>query len=1397
MRTRNKRLLSLLLSAEIAAGSLLAVIPASAAAAAPGTPYNAGGVYDVTVPHIVINQYYGSGTSTGGAANYGFIELYNPTDSDVNLSTWSIQYADRGDTATGATGAWQKLDLTGTIKAHSSYLIRAAESTSPSTILEVAKKDIDFTKVSDSSLIPLQNKGMKLVLMSSQTLLDQTVDLNPFATKPAGYVDMLGTGSNDKTTDIDGYESAYPAGPAVGTGPVGTTGGTSKNMSLRRVHFADTDNNKNDFVQVIYGDMTVGDAGVATYGPRSGSDGAWGFTPPPPSPLVVTTASLPDAAISVAYTAAVVVSGGTTPYAFSATGLPAGLAIDAATGVISGTPAADAPATNQVEVTITDGASASISKSFTLNVNTPHLDTVSITRLGSFIAGAPNEEGGVAEIVKYNPDNHSFYSVNGSSDPATLDIVSLGSNGAPEQDAKQINIETTVADHIPNFVYGDFTSVDIDTMNDLVYAAIQEEDHMKNGVILVYDYDGNFVKSYEAGVQPDMIKVTKDGRYVLTADEGEPRLNGDDPEGSITIVDTVANTVKHVKFDDTSVIDDLVHLRGTVDDKGIITGPAASKEAAVYDFEPEYIALSEDETIAYASLQESNAIATIDIAQGKVTSVKGLGYKDLNDPANSLDLQNKDGAIKFENVPFKGMYMPDGIDTYTVGGQTYVFTANEGDGTEWPGRTSVSTIGAIKGNLAPGSAAAEFLASKTVNGKTPYDSVEVPSDMGPDGIYMYGGRSFSIWNADTLAQVYDSHNDFEKITAERLPAYFNSDHKEIAFDKRSTKKGPEPEYVKVGKVGNKAFAFVGLERISGIMTYDVTNPESPIFANYTNTRNFGTPVDPANPLQTDAGPEGIEFIPATASPTGLPLILVANEVGGTISVLQMNVTKVTLDKASLALWTGDAPQQVAATVAPVGGNAATVTWSSSNTAVATVDNAGRVTPVGAGNAIITAISADGFGIAEAAVTVSKSNGGPVVVIPTPPVTTQPDKPVVDGSNVTTEAKAVTDSTGRAAAAVTGSQIEDALSKLPAAGNVEIKAVADSKATQNTITLPATAVDKIADSSALNVVVDAGIARVAFDRTALSTVSKAATTGDVSVSVARVGASDVTANLPAGAQAAVAAAIGSHPVYQFTVTADGKNVADFAGGTASIQVPYTPSAGEDINAIVIYYIADNGDLVMLPKTSYDVVTGTLSFQVKHFSNYAVAHKKAMFTDVAASFAKDHITYLSARNIIQGTSATSFSPKANVTRADFALILARIAGVELEEVAAGNTFSDVSADAYYAKAVAWAATSGITSGVSGSTFAPTASITREQMATMIARFAEYNGYALPQSAEPVTFADASSISAYAVEAAAAVQQAGIIGGTTRGNEAGVYFAPKQAATREETAKMLAVLYQGMTK
>ncbi|CAI6037206.1 choice-of-anchor I family protein [Cohnella sp. JJ-181] len=1316
-------------------------VATAAAAVAAGTPCDAAGHYDVAVPHIVINQVYGAGlvAASDAWASHGFIELYNPTQAAVDLTGWSMQYADRGSNAkTGPTQAWEKLDLAGSIPAGGYYVIagKATGAATPAVDL-TGRADLTWDRY-------INNKGLKVALVNNKTLLTA---VNPFdigAThdKADGYVDMVGSGSNDSGSDIDGYETAYPSGD---------TQGTSKKKAIRRVGGADTDNNQTDFVQIDYSSSSLD---LAAVGPH---------LKPIAQPLGLKTSVLADAYAGSPYSATISVYGGTPPYTYTIEGMPEGLMLDAPKGKIVGIPKAAGQFTLLLSV---KDAVYPTSKAVTANValrinasttGAPFENGIQVTKLGGFVADKPNDDGGVAEIVKYNKDNGKFYLVDGAGDPPSLKIVELGDGANPKQTGE---VEVKELAETGGFVYGDLTSVDINTAAKRIAVSVQEADPMKPGKILTLDYDGKPLGSYVTGVQPDMIKSTSDGRYILTADEGEPRTTAGDPEGSITIVDTQTGAVSHVKFGDTSVIADDVHIRGAGDPAtGQITG-SGTKADAIRDLEPEYIALSSDEGTAYVTLQENNAVAAIDVDAGKVLWVKGLGLKDLAKPENRLDLV-KDGVIQLENAPFKGVYMPDGIASFQAGGKTYLVTGNEGDATEWDDRVTVSTVKSMRGSLDPDSAAAKFL-----GGTTRYDGVEVMSDMGHESLYLYGGRSFSIWDAETMKQVSDTGSDFERITAQRLPNNFNASNSssKTGVDERSGKKGPEPEDVKTALVGTKTLAFAGLERIGGVMTYDVTDPSHPLFLNYANTRDFTAGAG----VNTDSAPEGLEFIPAAANLTGYPLLLVANEVGGTVSVLKLNVSKVTLDRSALSLAAGGSSGSLTATATKADGSAATVAWTSSNPAVAAVDGQGRVTPLSAGTAVIAAVTADGYAKAEAVATVT-SSGGPYVP-PASPSPTPTPSPAPSGQ---------TETYGDVTVNVNGS-----------AAVIKLSGEAAGDASKAVVELPAEAVAKLTSGALKKLTVETGAASLSFDADAIAAIGAAAGAGALKLDIRKLSAADAAAGLPAGARDDLLAAVGDRPVIDLQLTAGGKSVHDFGGGRVKIALPYAKPAGEDASGIVVRYIADDGRIVTLPGGVYDAASGTLRFAVAHFSLYGIGYEARTFSDTAGSFAVGDIAYLAARGILDGVGQNAFAPKRNVTRADLAVMLARIADADLTAYQGKPTgFADVNGGDYFAGAVAWAADDGIVTGTGDGRFQPRAALTRADLAVMLVKFAAAQGIALPSGQPSAAFADAAAIPAYATQAVEAVQRAGIASGRPSAGGSGLAFAPKATATREELAKMLA--------
>lgn len=277
--------------------------------------------------------------------------------------------------------------------------------------------------------------------------------------------------------------------------------------------------------------------------------------------------------------------------------------------------------------------------------------------------------------------------------------------------------------------------------------------------------------------------------------------------------------------------------------------------------------------------------------EGPAASTNGLGIIHFNPyNNNALDPSDRDGGINLANWPVLGMYQPDGIASYQSNGNTYYVTANEGDARDYDFFSEEARIKddeyVLDETAFPEGA---FLKEDEQLGRL--GTTLVDGDLDGDGdydrIHVYGARSFSI--LDQFGNlVFDSGDDFEKITAALFPENFNANNDDQEIDNRSDNKGPEPEGVAIGELDGRTYAFIGLERIGGIMIYDVTDPEKAFFISYTNNRDFLADVESAE--AGDLGPEGLVFIPGSDSPTGMPLLVTANEVSGTTSIFGVKAT---------------------------------------------------------------------------------------------------------------------------------------------------------------------------------------------------------------------------------------------------------------------------------------------------------------------------------------------------------------------------------------------------------------------------------------------------------------------------------------------------------------------------
>ena len=507
--------------------------------------------------------------------------------------------------------------------------------------------------------------------------------------------------------------------------------------------------------------------------------------------------------------------------------------------------------------------------------------SLDLTQEARYDAGMTNADGGVMEIVDYNTVTGWAYAVNGQTGNLTAIAVKdmADSESVDLLDGNDIDVKSIVEANCEGFTYGDMTSVAVSADGTKLAAAVQAEGYADNGRVAVFtcNADGTltFEQAYETGVQPDMVTFTPDDSRILTANEGEPREGyadgAVDPAGSVTVITVADGTAVNVDF----TAYDSNEERQKLIDAGIVMKKDTIPSE---DLEPEYIAAGND--TAYVTLQEANAIAVIDLDSLKVTGIYSAGYEDYSTTA--VDIDKKDEAYNpavYESL--RGIRMPDGVALYSVDGVDYIVTANEGDSREWGDYLNEDERDFGDGQTSPtGKITAE---NSGLTGKVVFfDSSDYDGlDSGLD--YVFGGRSFTVFRADEsgLTEIYDSGSDFEAKTAEYIPENFNCSNDDKSLDDRSGKKGPESESITVGTVGERTYAFIGLERVGGVMVYDITDPAETVYVNYINSRDF------SEDIAGDDSPEGLCFIPAADSADGNAYLLAACEVSGTVAAYEL------------------------------------------------------------------------------------------------------------------------------------------------------------------------------------------------------------------------------------------------------------------------------------------------------------------------------------------------------------------------------------------------------------------------------------------------------------------------------------------------------------------------------
>ncbi|WP_049361098.1 choice-of-anchor I family protein [Corynebacterium aurimucosum] len=505
-----------------------------------------------------------------------------------------------------------------------------------------------------------------------------------------------------------------------------------------------------------------------------------------------------------------------------------------------------------------------------------------LSPIGSHESGVLGKSA--AEIVAYHAASQRILTVNARS--GEVDIL----DGSDPTQPRKIGAISAGGDK-------EINSVAV-RPNGLAVAAVQQADKTDNGEALFFNAaTGEELGRVGVGALPDNVHLTADGRHALVANEGEPSdaLNAEgtaylkDPEGSVSVISLPAG-VAAPALSDVHTADFTAFDTADLDPSIRVFGPSEHHNLPSRDFEPEYISSVGGK--AYATLQENNAIAVIDIESATVEKVLPAHIADHSQVP--LDPSNKDDAAELRSIPVKGLSMPDSIGAFEAAGQTYFATANEGDARDWGGYTDEVEL---KDLVEDGKVCTDLELPEGIEDKKFAGNLKLSNASGWneekgcfDSLYSYGSRSFSIYDGEGNV-VFDSGSDFEEITKDIPGLNFNADNEDPDFDDRSDNKGPEPEALTIGKVGDRTYAFIGAERVGGIFVYDVTTPAEAKFVTYVNNRDFSVSYDEddvaATTLAGDLGPEGLAFVPAADSPIDDALLIAGNEVSGTTTVFSV------------------------------------------------------------------------------------------------------------------------------------------------------------------------------------------------------------------------------------------------------------------------------------------------------------------------------------------------------------------------------------------------------------------------------------------------------------------------------------------------------------------------------
>lgn len=350
-----------------------------------------------------------------------------------------------------------------------------------------------------------------------------------------------------------------------------------------------------------------------------------------------------------------------------------------------------------------------------------------------------------------------------------------------------------------------------------------------------------------------------------------------------------------------------------------------------------------------------------------------------------------------------------------------------------------------------------------------------------------------------------------------------------------------------------------------------------------------------------------------------------------------------------------------------------------------------------------------------------------------------------------------------AAEVSAAELEAAVDRALSADEnqspaVEIQVALSAEPTRMEITLPVETLETLGSHKGAVLTITSALAGVALDDDAMDAIVNQAAGKTATLTVVSVFPGELTER-----QRQI---VNGAPVYELALVSGGKEINTFGGGAVTVELPYKLPAGQKAAGVVVWSMDEYNRLTDCD-TSYDTYTGAVTFTTRHFSLYVIGYeepKDLPFTDVSGNYwAYTEIAWAYGKGLVTGKTDTTFQPDGTMTRQQVWMILARLSGADPANMAEAKT---------------WAVRNGISDGS-----APGAAVTRQQLVTLLYRYAGNMGYSVAGKASLGNYPDAGSISAYAAESMAWAVGNNVISGTVEG-----YLNPGVTATRAHFAVIL---------